>query len=91
MYVNAINAVLGIIKVDGSDATGEGAGGGSGGTIVISSRSLLGDGTVSTNGGQGSGQGGGGAGGRIKLTLTERYIVKPWLYIYIYRKCIFLV
>lgn len=63
---------LGVIKVDGTSATGSGAGGGSGGTIVAYCRNLLGDGTLSVNGGQGSGKGGGGSGGRMKFIFTQR-------------------
>ncbi|VDI26438.1 Hypothetical predicted protein [Mytilus galloprovincialis] len=63
----------GVIKVDGTSATGNGAGGGSGGTIVAYCRNLLGDGTLSVNGGQGSGKGGGGSGGRMKFIFTQSF------------------
>jgi len=60
----------GTIQVDGDDADGSDAGGGSGGTIVIDTPVLSGNGEIRANGGQGTGDGGGGAGGRMAVTVS---------------------
>lgn len=46
------------------------AGGGSGGTIVIDTPNLSGNGEIRAKGGLGRGDGGGGAGGRIAITIS---------------------
>lgn len=63
---------LGKILVNGEAGKASGAGGGSGGTIIITAQKLIGQGLVSCDGGQGQGVGGGGAGGRIQIVLQER-------------------
>lgn len=57
--------------MDGADAEGMHAGGGSGGTIVVSTPVLTGNGEIRANGGQGKGDGGGGAGGRMAITISS--------------------
>ena len=62
----------GNIEVNGEAGTTQGAGGGSGGTILINTRDMTGQGQLSANGGTGNTTGGGGAGGRVVLTVGER-------------------
>ena len=65
--------------MDGAAATGENSGGGSGGTIVVTTPVLEGHGEISANGGSGTGEGGGGAGGRIFLEVDRyREIIRKW-------------
>lgn len=63
----------GEIEVNGEAGRAAGAGGGSGGTILIDARAVTGQGQISANGGAGNMTGGGGAGGRIVFTVGERY------------------
>ena len=63
----------GEIEVNGEAGTAQGAGGGSGGTILIDTRVMVGHGQITANGGEGNATGGGGAGGRMVLTVGERY------------------
>lgn len=65
-YVNA-----GTIQVDGENGNGTNAGGGSGGTIDITTPILEGNGDIRSNGGLGDNYGGGGAGGRMFLRITD--------------------
>jgi len=60
----------GTLQVNGEAANGTNAGGGSGGTILIHTPHLTGNGVIAANGGTGSGVGGGGGGGRIAVTVT---------------------
>lgn len=48
------------------------AGGGSGGTLIINTPVLSGNGEIRVNGGKGAGDGGGGAGGRMAITVTSK-------------------
>ena len=59
----------GLIDVSGSGGAHPGSSGGSGGSILLKSKSLKGKGTVTADGGGGesSKYGGGGSGGRIAL------------------------
>jgi len=70
LEVGGLLTVDGSISADGKDA-GSAAGGGSGGSIYITTGSFSGNGTISANGGDmgssGQGEGGGGGGGRIAL------------------------
>ena len=61
--------VNGRISVNGTEGIGGPAGGGSGGSIWISARNLMGEGIISANGADGVNGGGGGGGGRIALYL----------------------
>ncbi|KAH3816432.1 hypothetical protein DPMN_117948 [Dreissena polymorpha] len=65
----------GTLQVNGADGNGTNAGGGSGGTMAITTPELLGSGKIEANGGQGKGDGGGGAGGRIAISITTKYVV----------------
>lgn len=65
----------GTLQVNGADANGTNAGGGSGGTMAITTPELVGSGKIEANGGQGKGDGGGGAGGRIAISITTKYVV----------------
>lgn len=55
------------------------AGGGSGGSVHVTTRELEGDGVINTSGGNGytsgSAQGGGGSGGRIAVYYVVNYFV----------------
>ncbi|PIK55149.1 hypothetical protein BSL78_07879 [Apostichopus japonicus] len=62
----------GNILNDGTDATGGNSGGGSGGSIWVSTLLFSGHGYISTNGGDGFGLGYGGAGGRIAVHVGWR-------------------
>ena len=57
----------GLLDNRGSDSTGENSGGGSGGSIYITTVLFSGHGRMSVGGGAGHGQGYGGAGGRIAV------------------------
>ncbi|KAL4230250.1 hypothetical protein ACF0H5_010636 [Mactra antiquata] len=70
LYINLL--IDGILQVDGDSGTGTDTGGGSGGTIHITTPTLQGDGIISSNGGKGQGRGGGGAGGRVAITIFEQ-------------------
>ena len=60
--------VDGQISANGHDAIVEGAGGGSGGSVLLTVGSLSGSGVISANGGNGDFfQGGGGGGGRVAV------------------------
>ena len=56
--------------MDGETAPASNAGGGSGGSIVITTGELTGHGEITANGGKGTGSGGGGAGGRICIEMN---------------------
>ena len=56
--------------MDGEAAPASNAGGGSGGSIVITTGELTGHGEITANGGKGIGSGGGGAGGRIVIEMN---------------------
>jgi hypothetical protein len=58
--------------VDGGAAVGTNAGGGSGGTLIIDTKAIDGDGRMSCDGGHGNGHGGSGAGGRMKIQVKTR-------------------
>ena len=63
----------GELNLQGMDATGIDAGGGSGGSLWIKTTNLTGHGIISVRGGDGTGRGGGGAGGRISIHCRWRY------------------
>ena len=66
--------ITGTIQVDGEAANGTNAGGGSGGTIDITTPVLEGNGEIRSNGGKGDEFGGGGAGGRMVLKISNTYV-----------------
>jgi hypothetical protein len=68
--VNGTLTVLGRVSANGSDAV-QGGGGGSGGSINISTHGLVGSGLISANGGLGGPQSGGGGGGRIAIAVDQ--------------------
>lgn len=71
LTVGNIVRVDGMITANGDRATNSRSGGGSGGSIYISTTSLSGNGVISANGGSGElSLGGGGGGGRIAITYT---------------------
>ncbi|HXT13669.1 MAG TPA: hypothetical protein VN873_19120, partial [Candidatus Angelobacter sp.] len=64
LTINGALTVNGLISANGNDGFIAGSGGGSGGSIWITSGSLLGEGAITANGGAGeSDEGGGGGGG----------------------------
>ncbi len=67
--INASNVVIvnGSIRADGQASKGSAAGGGSGGSILIRTSTLSGDGIISANGGGVSNAGTPGGGGRIAI------------------------
>lgn len=62
----------GTITVDATNGDATNSGGGSGGSIWISADDILGNGKLSSRGGNGNGVGGGGSGGRIGIYLQKR-------------------
>jgi hypothetical protein len=68
LNVTGALSVAGIISANGNNGIIDGSGGGSGGSIWITAKSLAGNGSVTANGGMGeSSEGGGGGGGRIAI------------------------
>ena len=67
MDVNRFFHLDGIVNSNGGDASGDNSGGGSAGSIYISTQNVSGHGLFSTKGGDGYGIGYGGAGGRIAV------------------------
>ncbi|MEW8547022.1 MAG: hypothetical protein AB2693_26200, partial [Candidatus Thiodiazotropha sp.] len=65
--VNRFFHLDGVIVSNGGDATGDNSGGGSAGSIYISTQNVSGHGLFSASGGSGHGLGYGGAGGRIAV------------------------
>ena len=65
--VNRFYHLDGIVRSNGGDASGDNSGGGSAGSIYISTQNISGHGQFSTTGGSGYGLGYGGAGGRIAV------------------------
>ena len=65
--VNRFLHLDGVVKSDGGNASGDNSGGGSAGSIYISTQNVSGHGLFSTTGGNGYGIGYGGAGGRIAV------------------------
>jgi hypothetical protein len=63
--------VDGRIHVNGGNGVASGAGGGSGGSLLIRCGELQGDGSLEVNGGAGKDEAGGGAGGRLALWFTN--------------------
>jgi hypothetical protein len=63
----------GSILVSGGDCTQSNCGGGSGGSIYIRSRSVVGVGLIGSRGGNGN-DGGGGSGGRVALHLNTKLL-----------------
>ncbi len=63
MRVAGTLTVNGHISADGNAALVEGAGGGAGGSIWVTTRAIDGFGSITANGGQGEANGGGGGGG----------------------------
>lgn len=63
----------GLLSLQGMDATGSDAGGGSGGALLITTTNITGHGEVSVAGGNGIGLGAGGAGGRVGIHCRWRY------------------
>ncbi|PIK33359.1 hypothetical protein BSL78_29832 [Apostichopus japonicus] len=77
MTVNATVIVLdGVLKATAGAAVTGDNGGGSGGSVYVTTAELDGVGSMESNGGDGHGNGGGGAGGRIAVytTTTNEYI-----------------
>ena len=64
----------GSILVSGGDCTKSNCGGGSGGSIYIQSRNLIGVGLIGSRGGNGNNDGGGGSGGRVALHLKIKML-----------------
>ena len=62
----------GEIRVDGMRGLAEDSGGGSGGSLWLHAKGVLGNGLMSANGGDGNRLGGGGSGGRIALYLKQK-------------------
>jgi hypothetical protein len=68
LNVSGALSLAGSISANGNDGIIDGSGGGSGGSIWITAKSLAGTGSVTANGGMGeSSEGGGGGGGRIAI------------------------
>ena len=63
----------GLLSVRGGNATGNDAGGGSGGSVFIKCFNISGHGLIDVTGGHGVGDGGGGAGGRIGVHVAFRH------------------
>jgi hypothetical protein len=59
--------------LNGADGKSNNAGGGSGGSLLITALNMTGHGSVLVAGGNGVGIGGGGAGGRIGVHCEWRY------------------
>ena len=57
--------------MDGESGQGGNAGGGSGGTIIIETEYLKGQGRMTASGGDGVGGGGGGSGGRMHIDIHQ--------------------
>lgn len=71
LQVHGTLTVNGDITANGNDGLIDGAGGGSGGSIWITTRALSGNGSLNANGGVGESiEGGGGGGGRIAINGT---------------------
>jgi len=67
LNVGGVLTVNGSISANGEANTYYFAGGGSGGSVYITTGTLTGSGTISANGGNGYGNGGGGGGGRAAV------------------------
>ncbi|KAK3755993.1 hypothetical protein QZH41_003346 [Actinostola sp. cb2023] len=69
LYLKVVKTlqVDGEIRTDGKTGSGLHSGGGSGGSIFISTDDITGNGVISSAGGYGNGTGGGGSGGRIAI------------------------
>ncbi len=65
LNVNGTLSLNGTISANGATGISPGGGGGSGGSISIAVGTLVGSGTITSDGGQGNGLAGGGGGGRI--------------------------
>lgn len=63
----------GILSLNGDDGLRSYAGGGSGGSVLITTTNMTGHGIISVRGGSGNVLGGGGAGGRISIKCRWRY------------------
>ena len=77
LLVDGALTLNGAISANGNNGVIEGAGGGSGGGIWITTSSLSGTGNIIANGGTGQdGQGGGGGGGRIAIyaSVTNSFV-----------------
>lgn len=74
LQVTGTLALNGTISANGADGAIEGAGGGSGGSIWITTQKILGNGSIVANGGTGEvWQGGGGGGGRIGVYAATNF------------------
>lgn len=69
----------GTLAVNGENAPGLNAGGGSGGSIGISARRISGGGIITACGGAGNALGGGGGGGRIAITCKTNSFAGDYL------------
>ncbi len=80
LTVNGILTVNGSISANGSAGRASGAGGGSGGSIWVTTAGIFGTGNISANGGDGEffGGGGGGAGGRIAVFFNSNRFTGPF-------------
>src|SRR6185369_745623 len=68
LKVNGTLTINGVVTANGADASTDGAGGGSGGSIWVTAQALSGNGFFTANGGIGElNEGGGGGGGRIAI------------------------
>ncbi|GAB4146262.1 MAG: hypothetical protein OHK0017_06560 [Patescibacteria group bacterium] len=65
LVVNGTLTVNGSIKADGAPGSSSYIGGGSGGSVWVDANTLVGNGTISANGGASGYQGGSGGGGRL--------------------------
>ena len=72
LRVGTLLHVDGLVSSRGGNAKSGNAGGGSGGSLLVSSYQVSGHGTLDVSGGSGSGNGGGGGGGRIALHISDR-------------------
>ena len=73
LTVSGTTTLDGNITADGINTNGNAAGGGSGGSVWLTTASLAGSGTISADGGRGennNGAGPGGGGGRVSVVLT---------------------
>ena len=71
--VGSLLEMNGILSLNGADGKSNNAGGGSGGSLLITALNMTGHGSVLVAGGNGVGIGGGGAGGRIGVHCEWRY------------------
>lgn len=71
LVANISMTIDGSVTAEGQESNSSNSGGGSGGSIWLTSQTLTGNGIVSASGGSGNANGGGGAGGRITVDFTN--------------------